>query len=647
MHYSNQTDYLYYLKWNSEEVLKNYTGTNGYIIFRPWGGGFNNIRMSLELAVCIAYLSNKTLVLPPKYKMYLLKDEFGLEDFFDVEDMGIKTMCMEEFCTLKGIDTSYDTVKSICKVINEKTDNFVFNFEKIEPSQNFRRHRTLLNETFIDDECVFFESNLLGNFYQTIHTSKDVELKKLIARNVHYLPKILDLGWKAISCLGDKSYYAIHIRRNDFQYKELFISPEEIYNNIKDIIPQGSKLYIATDHNDPAFFEVLKSHYELIFYNDVASQMNTDVHYNYIPIIEQLICSRAIKFIGNSHSTLSSYIYRLRGYMNDIEDKNYYVNTKPFSADDQKEFRQAPTFIANWAREFKDAWDFEYKKIFVSVAAYRDKQLIPTLKDLYETVGNLSRITVGVHIQNTIEEYNQLLAENFPNIKIIFTEVDASRGVVWAREKIKKELFTDEDYFLQVDAHSRFKFGWDNILINQINNIEGKVIISTYPNGFFLEDEDRSYIKKTPTNAPLIFNTFFTQDEIDNRINVRNIAALRDYDIVDSRWIAGGFLFAPNNWVREITFSDEIFSKGEEEIQFYLSYLNGWDIKLPSEATVWHNYNATSADGTPYRTPFLNKTDAKDNSVNIVNNALFNKTYIRAVDELEQFLGITFRKSST
>ena len=48
--------------------------------------------------------------------------------------------------------------------------------------------------------------------------------------------EIFDLAWQFINKLGDKSYYAIHIRRNDFQYKDLFITCEDILNNIKDII---------------------------------------------------------------------------------------------------------------------------------------------------------------------------------------------------------------------------------------------------------------------------------------------------------------------------------------------------------------------------------------------------------------------------
>lgn len=639
-----RTDYLYYLKWNFEEILKNYSGNDGYVVFRPWSGGFNNIRMSLELAVCIAYLSNKTLVLPPKYEMYLLRDQFGLEDFFDMDDIGIKTMTFVEFCALKNIEPSYENVKTISKVMTTELPGNVLNFEKITPSKRFLKHRRVINqEEFLGEECLFFDANLLGHFYQTLHTRKDVELKKLIARHVHYLPKLFDLAWKAINLLGDKQYYAIHIRRNDFQYKHLFISSEEILDNIKDVIPEGSHLYIATDHTDMSFFDTLAQKYKLHFYSDVENIIGTDTHYNYIPIIEQLICSRAIKFVANDHSTLSSYSYRLRGYMKDIENKEYYINTKLPTTEDNVSFLDTTNYVENWVREYKDSWHFETKTIFVSIASYSDRQLISTLKDLYETADDIERIVVGVHLQDDVEYYEELLKQNFLNIKIIFTPKEESRGVMWAREKIKSDLYNNEDYYLQIDAHTRFKFGWDNILINQISNIDEKSVISTYPNEFHVNELNREYINKLPRNAPLFIKKFFSEVGNDNRLDTNNGGSLPDYQVVDSKWIAAGFIFAPKTWVNDIKISDKILSKGEEESQLFLSYLKGWNIKLPSEAVVWHNYNVYSIDGTKYRHPNYNVIE-QDQSIQIINDILFSNVYTRTVQELEQFLSIEFKK---
>jgi hypothetical protein len=35
-----RTDYIYYTKWNFSSIFKFYNGSKGYIIFRPWPGGF-------------------------------------------------------------------------------------------------------------------------------------------------------------------------------------------------------------------------------------------------------------------------------------------------------------------------------------------------------------------------------------------------------------------------------------------------------------------------------------------------------------------------------------------------------------------------------------------------------------------------------
>jgi GDP-D-mannose 3',5'-epimerase len=352
-------DYVYYNKWNFSNIFKTYDGTTGYAVLKPWTGGFNNIRMSLELAVCAAYITNRTLVLPPKYQMYLLKDEFGLEDFFDVTDLGIKSITFTNFCTMHNIENTYEAAKEICSVTNAH-EREILNFTEEEVPEQFKKNRSLSDMVglFNSNKNVFFDSCLLGNFYVKIYSKFDKELKQLIARHVHYLPKLFDMAKPAIDFLGDKTYYAIHIRRNDFQYKHLFISAEEILENIKDIIPEGSRLYIATDHKDVKFFLPFRKKYKVIFYHDIESKLTEPPHYNYIPIIEQLICTRAIKFVGNDLSTLSSYIYRLRGYMNDVHDKNYYINTRRYSMDDQLGFLHTPNFGGNWTREYKDAWEF-------------------------------------------------------------------------------------------------------------------------------------------------------------------------------------------------------------------------------------------------------------------------------------------------
>ena len=66
---------------------------------------------------------------------------------------------------------------------------------------------------------------------------------------------------------------------------------------------------------------------------------------------------------------------------------------------------------------------------------------------------------------------------------------------------------------------------------------------------------------------------------------------------------------------------------------------------MPSEAIVWHNYDWKDREGKPYRLPNRNiLNSAEDKSVDIVNDVLFNQKHLRSLEDLENFLGITFKK---
>ena len=58
---------------------------------------------------------------------------------------------------------------------------------------------------------------------------------------------------------------SFHIRRGDFQYKATRIPAIEIYNISKNVIPEGSTVYIGTDERDKTFFDDLRKHYNVLF----------------------------------------------------------------------------------------------------------------------------------------------------------------------------------------------------------------------------------------------------------------------------------------------------------------------------------------------------------------------------------------------
>jgi hypothetical protein len=90
-----------------------------YITFEYDQGGWNNVRMGMEILIVMAHAMGRTLVLPPAQHLYLLTkthkdkhdkeshDEMGFEDFFDVELLkshkGFHCITMKEFLEREGI----------------------------------------------------------------------------------------------------------------------------------------------------------------------------------------------------------------------------------------------------------------------------------------------------------------------------------------------------------------------------------------------------------------------------------------------------------------------------------------------------------------------------------------------------------------
>ena len=460
--------------------------------------------MSLEIAASIAYLTNRILVLPPTSRLIMHHSQVdnNFSDFFDTNDFGIKTLSFDKFEKLFKVST-WDKVKTISHTIDNEPSRTLYTTDT--PEENIIKDRSILDLNELEDkQIIYFDKNLLGNFYLNIYSKRLPEVCKFVYRHIHFRKDIFVEAYKAIELLGD--YYAIHVRRGDFQYKDLILPAEQIYNNIKNIVPQGSKLYISTDESNKSFFSIFEEKYDVKYYDDVKHVVYSNIHDDLIGLVEQLICAQAKTFIGNKLSTFSTYIYRLRGYM-DKEDKRFLT----YNVECQPDKEEDDWWIDTWTREYKQAWESinnithfhpeSYtpilstpKKIFVSIASYRDSQLTITIDSLFANQSGENNIIIGACMQDTEENYNDFKYKDHPNVRTRFVPYKEAKGVGFARNLIQQELFEDEDYFLQIDSHTRAIKNWDKILINQINNCPThKAVLSTYPNAFNVLDEKETH----------------------------------------------------------------------------------------------------------------------------------------------------------
>jgi len=130
--------------------------------------------------------------------------------------------------------------------------------------------------------------------------------------------------------------------------------------------------------------------------------------------------------------------------------------------------------------------------IFISLPAYRDKEVVSTVINAFENALHPNYLTIGILWQykedediNLTDELEKSLDKKyFEKVKILKMDYRRARGPIYARYLIFDRLVTNEKYYLQLDSHSRFSKNWDNEYINILNSLPNFSIISNYPIGY-------------------------------------------------------------------------------------------------------------------------------------------------------------------
>jgi len=226
--------------------------------------------------------------------------------------------------------------------------------------------------------------------------------------------------------------------------------------------------------------------------------------------------------------------------------------------------------------------------IFVHLPAYREPELVPTIKDCLAQAKDPSRIVFGICRQfrpedgfDNVDEYR-----NNKNFKIIDMPHEQAKGLPYARALIN-ELITDETYILQLDSHHRFTKDWDETLIGMHNDLEDKgfkPILTGYlpyyspfndPEGRCLEPWQQQFACFYPHGT--IFIRPGLLPDWQNRT-----------EPIHSRFISGHFAFARTQWAKEIKHDPQIYFSGEELNLTVRSFTHGYDLFHPHKIVIWH-----------------------------------------------------------
>lgn len=229
--------------------------------------------------------------------------------------------------------------------------------------------------------------------------------------------------------------------------------------------------------------------------------------------------------------------------------------------------------------------------ILLHLPAYRDPELIPTIKDALAQAKYPKRVHFGICRQYHPEDGFDDLTEykKDPRFKIYECLYTEAKGLPWARSIINEQLLEDEDYICQLDSHHRFAKNWDETLIEMHKELENKgykkPIIAGY-SPLYNPFDDPNGRSTEPWQSQFV--CFYPHGTIFIRPGL-----LHGYENMTeppmSRFLCGHFDFARSEWAREIKHDPQIYFSGEEINLTVRSYTHGYDFFHPHKIIVWHS----------------------------------------------------------
>lgn len=226
--------------------------------------------------------------------------------------------------------------------------------------------------------------------------------------------------------------------------------------------------------------------------------------------------------------------------------------------------------------------------IFISIASYRDPELLPTLRDCLANAKNPNRLTFGICWQRddteTLDEF-----DNDSRFKVIKVPYEMSKGTCWARNMIQ-ELWSDETYYLQLDSHHRFEKNWDTTLIKMLKSLKKqgykKPLLTTYLPGFDPKNDPAGRVNECWS---LEFDRYLPEGPIFIKPHV--IPDWKELKSpIPSKFLSGHFIFTLGKWAKEVKYDPYYYFHGEEPSLAARSFTHGYNLFAPNKVIIWHEY---------------------------------------------------------
>jgi len=270
--------------------------------------------------------------------------------------------------------------------------------------------------------------------------------------------------------------------------------------------------------------------------------------------------------------------------------------------------------------------------VFISVSSYRDPTCSNTVKSVFERADNPNLVNVGIVQQNCESEHGCFWGDGWANtrrwhprdgkdpdcvmdfcaseagkphcdagrVRILRLSEHQAYGPLFSRY-LNSKLWRGENYFMQIDAHSNFRQGWDTTAIEMLKRTPSypNSVLSAYPaQGMAASNSEWSRARGL-SEGRVQGLCGLSFEQVNGRTTMRLQPTTIHSDKAQktgvapySAFVAAGFFFTHGSYVDKVPadpFMPYIFMGEEMELSIRM-WTNGFDIYAPTVNVIRHEY---------------------------------------------------------
>lgn len=232
--------------------------------------------------------------------------------------------------------------------------------------------------------------------------------------------------------------------------------------------------------------------------------------------------------------------------------------------------------------------------IFVSIACYRDPDVVNTVRSAYENASNKEGLFFCVVSQDEDNQHPDLSFIPESQVRLIKVHWSESMGLGWARELATKDI--NQTYFLQIDSHSRFVPEWDSLIVGNYERAKkfwgSRLILTAYPDPCEIDwDTNPPTDRFMPTVGLKKISVRWAEDSKMLKGGTSWPEVVDTVNGDEILYLAGGSLFCASDIMAELPYDKLIYFNGEEGSISLRAYTRGIRMVSPVVKYMYSNYN--------------------------------------------------------